>query len=117
LSTAIGLTPGGSSTVNVYTKTLHLTTQINNRTKQITTNLKECGPYPVFACFTLAFALQLRKKHGKPSLRVKTSVRVWITLESKLLVLWDEGCGLYLEGCGLYLEVLLNIVRPFGSYE
>ena len=25
----------------------------------------ECGPCPVFASFTLAFALQLRKKHGK----------------------------------------------------
>jgi len=38
---------------------------------------KECGPCPVFASFTLAFALQLRKKHGKPSVRVrKTSVRL-----------------------------------------
>jgi hypothetical protein len=31
---------------------------------------KECGPCPVFAGFTLAFALQLRKKHGKTSVRV-----------------------------------------------
>jgi hypothetical protein len=37
----------------------------------------ECGPCPVFASFTLAFALQLRKKRGKTSVRVrKTSVRV-----------------------------------------
>jgi hypothetical protein len=28
------------------------------------------GPCPVFASFTLAFSLQLRKKHGKPSVRV-----------------------------------------------
>jgi hypothetical protein len=27
--------------------------------------MEECGPWPVFASFTLAFALQLRKKHGK----------------------------------------------------
>jgi predicted nucleotidyltransferase len=27
--------------------------------------VKECGPCPVFASFTLAFALQLRKKHEK----------------------------------------------------
>jgi hypothetical protein len=41
------------------------------------TNVKECGPCPVFGSFTLAFALQLRKKHGKPSVRVrKTSVRL-----------------------------------------
>jgi len=32
---------------------------------------EECGPCPVFASYTLAFALQLRKKYGK-----KTSVRV-----------------------------------------
>jgi hypothetical protein len=39
--------------------------------------MEECGPCPVFASVTLAFALQLRKKHGKTSVRVrKTSVRV-----------------------------------------
>jgi hypothetical protein len=32
--------------------------------------LKQCGPCPVFASYTLAFALQLRKKHGKTSVRV-----------------------------------------------
>jgi hypothetical protein len=30
----------------------------------------KCGPCPIFASYTLAFALQLRKKHGKPSVRV-----------------------------------------------
>ena len=44
--------------VHIYTQTIH-------RTTQITTNVEECGPCPVFASFTLAFALQLRKKHGK----------------------------------------------------
>jgi hypothetical protein len=36
-------------------------------------NLKKvgkCGPCPGFASYTLAFALQLRKKHGKTSVRV-----------------------------------------------
>ena len=37
----------------------------NNRTTQITTKLEECRPCPVFASFTLAFVLQLRKKHRK----------------------------------------------------
>jgi len=63
LSTLIGLTTCYSSTVHIYTKTIH-------RTTQITTNLEECGPCPVFASFTLAFALQLRKKHGKTSVRI-----------------------------------------------
>ena len=77
LLTAIGLSPGGSSTVHIYTQTIHRTTQNNNRTIQITTNMEECGPCPVFASFNLAFALQLRKKYWKISVRVrKTSVRV-----------------------------------------
>jgi len=39
--------------------------------------VEECGPCPVFASFTLAFALHLRKKPGKISVRVrKTSVRI-----------------------------------------
>jgi hypothetical protein len=47
-----------------------------NRTTQITNNVEECGPCPVFASFTLAFALQLRKKHGKTTVRVrKATVR------------------------------------------
>ena len=49
LSNAI-VTHGGSSTVHIYTQ--------------------KCWPCPVFASFTLAFALQLRKKHGKTSVRV-----------------------------------------------
>ena len=54
----------------IYTQTIHGTTQI-------TTNVEECGPCPIFASFTLAFALQMRKKHGKTSVRVrKTSVRL-----------------------------------------
>jgi hypothetical protein len=35
----------------------------------------ECGPCPVFASYTLAFALQLRKKHGKTSVRVVEHVK------------------------------------------
>jgi hypothetical protein len=39
--------------------------------------MEECGPCPVFASFTLAFALQLRKKHGDTLVRArKTSVRL-----------------------------------------
>jgi len=62
LLAAVGLTPGGSSTVHIYTQTIHRTTQL--------TNWEERGPCPVFASYTLAFAVQLRKKHGKTSVRV-----------------------------------------------
>jgi hypothetical protein len=55
------LTPGGSSTVHIYTQTIHRTTQLI---------WEECGPSPVFASYTQAFALQPRKMHGKTSVRV-----------------------------------------------
>jgi len=69
LLTAIGLSPSGSSTVHIYTQTIHRTTQ-NKQCIEQRNNLRECGPCPVLARFTLAFALQLRKKHGKTSVRV-----------------------------------------------
>ena len=68
LLTAVGLTPGDSSTVHIYTQTIQRTTQF--------TNWEECGPCPVFARYTLAFALQLRKKHGK-TLSQNSISHVW----------------------------------------
>ena len=62
LLTVIGLTPGGSSTVHVYTQTVHRTTHLI---------WEECGPCLVFESYTLAFALQLRKMHGKTSVRLE----------------------------------------------
>jgi hypothetical protein len=50
----------------------------NNRTTQKTTNLGKCEPCPIFASFTVAFALQLRKKHGKTSVRVRKS---WVRVQ------------------------------------
>jgi hypothetical protein len=49
-----------NNTQNDTKQTIHRTTQ----------KLEECGLCPVFAGFTLAFALQLRKKHGKTSVRI-----------------------------------------------
>ena len=78
LLTAIGLTPVGSSTVHMYTQTVHSTTQLTTLVEKLSeigtqngqTKWEECGPYPVFSGFTLAFALQLKKSHGKTSVRV-----------------------------------------------
>jgi hypothetical protein len=80
--TAIGLLPGGST--HLHTNNTQNNTN-NNGTTQMTTNVEKCSLCPVFASFILAFALQLWKKHGKTSVRVrkpsvrlrKTSVRVW----------------------------------------
>jgi len=78
LLTSMRLTPGGSSTVHIYTKTIHRKTQLTTlvgrnsgiRTQNDQTNWEECGPCPVVASYTLAFDLQLRKKHGETSVRV-----------------------------------------------
>ena len=83
LSTAIGLTPGDSGTAHIYMQIIHRTTKIQtiHRTTQITTNLEDCGPCPIFASFTPAFALQLRKKHGKASIyKIKSFFRTNIIL-------------------------------------
>jgi len=82
LLTAIGLPPGGSSTVHIYTQTVHRTTQ-NKQYIEQRNNLGECGPFPVLASYTLAFALQLRKKHGKTSVRVAASknTRTYTTIK------------------------------------
>jgi hypothetical protein len=65
--TEIWLTPGGSSSVHIYTQIIYRTTQSTltiHGTTQFT-NQEESGPCPVFARYTLAFALQLRKKTRK----------------------------------------------------
>jgi len=68
LLTAIGLSPGSRNTVHIYTQ--NDTKQTIHRTAQ---QLEECGLCPVLASYTLAFALQPRKKHAKTSVRVAAS--------------------------------------------
>jgi uncharacterized integral membrane protein len=60
LLTSIGLTPGGSSTIHIYTQTIHRTIQ-NNQYIEQHKHWEECGPRPVFATYTLAFALAEEK--------------------------------------------------------
>jgi len=66
--TAIGLTPGGSSTVHIYTQTIHRTTQLI---------WKECGAVPrlceLYPGICLTTEIKARKNLSQGS---KTSVRV-----------------------------------------
>ena len=48
-----------------------------NNTQNDTKILEECGPCPVLARYTLAFALKPKKKHGKFSVRVAASKNTW----------------------------------------
>jgi hypothetical protein len=54
--------------VHIYTQTVHRGRNTHNNYKEKIG--KYIGRCPVFASYTLAFALQLRKKHGKTSVRV-----------------------------------------------
>jgi hypothetical protein len=73
-----------SSTVHIHTQTVqpYSTHSHTNSTQNIKSgtyitikrkklgSARKCGPCPVFASYILAFALQLRIKHGKTSVRV-----------------------------------------------
>jgi hypothetical protein len=66
LLTAMGLPPGDNSTVHIYTPTIHRTIQ----NKQYTERHKNVGRVRAMpAGYTLAFTLQLTKKHGKSSVK------------------------------------------------
>jgi hypothetical protein len=69
--------------------------------------LEECWLCPVFAYYTLAFALQLRKKHGKTSVRVAEVIQskdddddddgtsakygsLWISAITALELYWEK---------------------------
>ena len=57
LLNSIGLTPGGRSTVHIYTQTIYRikkSTQTMHRRTQLT-NWEKCGPCPLFASYTVAF--------------------------------------------------------------
>jgi len=103
LLTEIGFTPCGSSTVHIYTQIIHRTTQLTTlverlsgiraqsgqskindelTAEKLSRNWEQCGPCPVFASYTLAFALQLRKKHGKTSVRIYV-IRMIVSNESR----------------------------------
>ena len=88
LLTAIGLSPGGSSTVHIYTQTIHRTI----KSKQYI----ECH---VLASYTLAFALQPRKKQGKPSVRVAASILFCITV--------------YMVVCFVFFYLILYIMYSY----
>jgi hypothetical protein len=53
-----------------YTFTHKQYVEQHKKNRATKNKLKQCGPCPVLVSCTLAFALQLRKKHGKPSVRV-----------------------------------------------
>jgi len=72
-----------NNTQNDTKQTIHRTTQNKQYTEQHN-NLGECWPCPVLASYTLAFALQLREKHGKTSVRVAMMMMMMMTSYNKV---------------------------------
>jgi hypothetical protein len=76
LLTAIGLPPDGGYTIHIYTQTIHRTTQnkqyieYHKNFENNTKILEGCVPFPDLASYTLAFALQQRKKYETTSVRL-----------------------------------------------
>ena len=64
LLTAIGLTPGGSNTLHIYTQTIHRTTQ---------QFWKSAGRAPSWLVLPWHLPYNRGKKHGKTSVRVAAS--------------------------------------------
>jgi hypothetical protein len=53
-----------------FTQTVHRIQRTEHKKQLKRKKIGKCGPCPVFASYNLAFALQLRKKQGKTSVRV-----------------------------------------------
>jgi len=113
LLTAIGLTPGGSSTVHICTQTMHRTTQSTqtiHRTQL--TNQEDCGPCPVFARYTLGIYLTTEEKawktlsQGSRRMSVGKEYSKWISYSIRD---FKNGAQLswYSEGTGRVIEVML----------
>jgi hypothetical protein len=78
---AIGCTLSGSSTVHIYTQTLHRIQRTGHRSQQ--KKIGNCGPCSFFASYTLEIALQLGKMHGKPLVRVAAGTSQADTVQYK----------------------------------
>jgi hypothetical protein len=63
----------------IFTHKQYIERQKTNNTYN-TKILEECGPCPVFASYVLAFALQLRKRHGKTSVRADACFTHLVTI-------------------------------------
>jgi len=69
--TAVGLPPYGSSTVHIYTQTIHRTTQHKQYIEQHISLIRKSADHaPSLRGIPWHLPYKLRKKHGKTSLRV-----------------------------------------------
>jgi hypothetical protein len=81
--------------------------------------LEECWPCLLFAGFTLAFALQLRKKYGKTSIRVAEEIQSKYGEEVRI---WETADAAYFNLLFLHPFVDSNLKdedfrKPGNSFE
>jgi hypothetical protein len=72
----MGWHPVAAVLLQIYTQTVHKIQGTTYTAKQKKKWSEKCGPCPACASYTLAFALQLREKHEKTSLRVHPLLEV-----------------------------------------
>jgi hypothetical protein len=65
----------GGRLSEIRTQSGQIKITVELRALKLSANWEECGPCPVFASYTLAFAIQLRKNHKKTSARVAEEFR------------------------------------------
>jgi hypothetical protein len=84
LLTAIGLSPGGSSTVHIHTQTIHRTTQITTNVERVWAVSRLCEFYPGI-CRTTEEKARKTLSQGKKNLSQvkKTSVTIQYTYYQK----------------------------------
>jgi len=87
----------------------------NNRTAQITANLEEWGPCPIFASLTPAFALQLRGKKNRKNLSQGTRrVTVYILRITKTPIHYKTTHihAHTLQNPHIHTHILQNNIKP-----
>jgi hypothetical protein len=111
-----------------YSRHLHTnsTQNIENGIHITLKKIGNCGPCPVFASYTPAFALQLRKMHGKPSGRLVEKCPDIPVAETQLYSMFYtylfvvvpshrvETCWRYYI---LHIYVHIHIVHLVGYYK
>ena len=110
------------STVHIYTQTVQYT--FTHRTTQLT-NWEQYWPYFIFASYTLAFALQLREKHGKTSVKVaeecqsarwEQNVRIQTyTHHNKIRQSYMAVRGVYTGNWRALLNILMSLTVPYNT--
>jgi hypothetical protein len=114
LLTAIGLTPGGSSTVYIYTQTIHRTTQWNRIHRTYITIKIHKHNYKIHYYYYCWTAWPWRRRHDDPLKRRKP--RTPICVPSRPGIRYKpEGRGFDSQWCRWDFSFTLSFIPHYGQ--